>query len=148
MAARVAAYGTEERLAKGEPHVRARPASVDFFIVLEGRIEIFDLDPHGEPNVFTVHAERQFTGELDLFNDREILVSGRTGADRRVVRIRRAHFRRLVGAEPDIGETIMRAFILRRVGLIQPRRGGPDRPRATAPTRCASSASSAATATP
>jgi thioredoxin reductase (NADPH) len=98
--------------------------SVDFFFVLEGSIEIFDRDEHGEPNVFTIHAERQFTGELDLFNDRQILVSGRTGQESRVIRVKRADFRRLVTGEPDIGEIIMRAFILRRVGLIRHAQGG------------------------
>jgi thioredoxin reductase (NADPH) len=124
MAARVVAYGTEERLPKGTLVFQRGDRSVDFFFVLEGNIEIFDLGPHGEPNVFTVHGERQFTGELDLFNDRQILVSGRTGTDSRVVRVKRADFRRLVSSEQDIGEIIMRAFILRRVGLIRHVQGG------------------------
>jgi thioredoxin reductase (NADPH) len=47
--------------------------AVDIFLVLEGAIEIYDNGPDGAPRVFTVHAERQFTGELDLFNSREIL---------------------------------------------------------------------------
>ena len=47
--------------------------------MLEGDIEIFDFDEDGQPNVFTAHGARQFTGELDLFNDRQNLVSGRTG---------------------------------------------------------------------
>ena len=97
---------------------------MDFFFVLDGDIEIFDLDEDGQPNVFTVHGERQFTGELDLFNDRQILVSGRTGVDSRVVRVERPDFRRLVSGEPDIAEIIMRAFILRRVGLIRHTHGG------------------------
>jgi thioredoxin reductase (NADPH) len=124
MAERVAAYGAEERLPKGTLLFQRGDRSVDFFFVLEGNIEIFDYGPHGEQNVFTVHAERQFTGELDLFNDRQILVGGRTGADSRVVRVKRADFRRLVSSEPDIGEIIMRAFILRRVGFIRHRQGG------------------------
>jgi thioredoxin reductase (NADPH) len=124
MAARVAAYGIEERL-PGGTHVFTRgERSVDFFLVLDGNIEIFDLDDYGQPNVFTVLGERQFSGELDLFNAREILVSGRTSLDSRVIRVQRANFRRLVSAEPDIGEIIMRAFILRRVGLISRGRGG------------------------
>lgn len=123
MAARVAAYGIEERLAKGRHVFRRGERTVDFFLVLEGNIEIFDLDEHGE-SVLTVHTERQFTGELDLFNDRQILVSGRAGVDSRVVRIERAAFRRLVTGEPDVGEIIMRAFILRRVGLIRHAQGG------------------------
>jgi thioredoxin reductase (NADPH) len=40
----------------------------------------------------TVHAERQFTGELDLFTNRAILVGGRIGADGRVARLGRAQF--------------------------------------------------------
>jgi thioredoxin reductase (NADPH) len=36
-----------------------------------------------------------------------------------VIRVKRADFRRLVSSEPDIGEIIMRAFILRRVGMIR-----------------------------
>jgi thioredoxin reductase (NADPH) len=122
-AARVAAYGTEELLPKGTLVFERGQRSVDFFFVLEGTIEIFDMI-EGEPNVFTIHGERQFTGELDLFNNRQILVSGRTGMDSRVVRIRRADFHRMVTAEPDIGEIIMRAFILRRIGLIKHAQGG------------------------
>lgn len=38
--------------------------------------------------------------------------------------IKRPDFRRLVSSEPDIGEIIMRSFILRRVGLISRAQGG------------------------
>ena len=124
MAGRLAAYGTEERVAAGVSLFERGQRGVDFFFVLDGSVEIFDLDHLGQPNVFTVHGPGQFTGELDLFNDRQTLVSGRTGTASRVVRIPRAHFRRLVTGEPDIGEIIMRAFILRRVGLIRHVHGG------------------------
>ena len=124
MAARVRAYGREELLSEGTAVFERGQRSVDFFLVLEGRIEIYDTDTCGMRQTFVVLGERQFTGELDLFNDRQILVSGRTGADSRVVRIKRADFRRLVSGEPDIGEIIMRAFILRRVGLIRHLHGG------------------------
>jgi thioredoxin reductase (NADPH) len=67
MAHRIAAYGSEERLPKGTLVFERGERSVDFFFVLEGSIGIFDRDEHGEPNVFTIHAERQFTGELDAF---------------------------------------------------------------------------------
>lgn len=124
MAARTVPYGSEERLEAGQLVFRRGERSVDFFLVLEGSIEIFEQGRDGKPSVFTIHGERQFTGELDLFNDRQILVSGRAGPGTRAVRIRRADFRRLVTAEPDIGEIIMRAFILRRVGLIRHAQGG------------------------
>jgi thioredoxin reductase (NADPH) len=124
MAARIATYGTEERLKKGTIVFERGERSVDFFLVLEGSIEVFDHDEQGEANIFTVHRDNQFTGELDLFNDRAILVSGRAGVDSRVIRVKRADFRRLVTGEPDIGEILMRAFILRRTGLIRHAQGG------------------------
>lgn len=82
-ARRVAGYGTEEQLADGALVFERGQRSVDFFLVLDGAIEIFDTDAHDRPNVFTVHRARQFTGEMDLFNDRQILVSGRAGGPRR-----------------------------------------------------------------
>jgi thioredoxin reductase (NADPH) len=97
--------------------------SVDFFVLVEGSIEMFDYD-HRMPRVFVTLEPRQFTGELDLFNDREVLVSGRTGSDSRLIRIPRAGFRRLATGEPDIGENIMRAFVLRRMGIIRHATGG------------------------
>ena len=119
LAARVASYGSEQMFADGTLLFERGQRSVDFFLVLSGSVEIFDTDVHGTPRVFTTHLERQFTGEMDLFNDRQILVSGRAGGESRMVRIGRADFRRLVADEPDIGEIIMRAFILRRVGYIR-----------------------------
>ena len=124
MMERLAPYGREERLLAGTVLFERGARSVDFWVIVEGSIEIFDTDADGRANVFTVHADSQFTGELDLFNDREILVSGRTGSDSRVLRVARPDFRRMIAAEPDIGEVIMRAFILRRVGLIRYAQGG------------------------
>ena len=124
MAARVAGYGSEECLPAHTALFTRGERSVDFFLVLEGAIEVFETGEHGEVQVFTVHRERQFSGELDLFNDRQILVSGRTSEPSRVVRIHRAAFRRMVVNEPDVGEMVMRAFILRRVGLIRHGQGG------------------------
>ena len=121
--ARVAGYGREEALEDGTVVFDRGERSVDFILVLDGAVEIFDLGEEGAPRVFTTHGPRQFTGELDLFNDRKILVGGRVrggegGAPARVVRLARPEFRRMVAGEPDIGETVTRAHILRRTGFI------------------------------
>lgn len=123
-ARRIAGYGSAETLAPGALAFARDQRSVDFFLVLEGAIEIFDLDAHGQINVVTTHGERQFTGEMDLFNDRRILVSARGVGETRVIRVRRPDFRRLIAGEADIGEIIMRAFILRRVAMIHHAHGG------------------------
>ena len=115
---RVRVYGEEESPPDGTVLFERGERSVDFFVVVSGAVEIYDLDEEGAPHVFTVHAARQFTGELDLFNDRKILVGGRTAGNAKLIRVRRANFRRMMQAEPDVGEIIMRAFILRRTGFI------------------------------
>ena len=115
--ARVAAFGTVEDLPAGTTLFEIDDRGVDFYLVLQGFIEIYDPGPDG-PHVMTVHAEHQFTGELDLFNNRAIIVGGRMGVDGRVARLDRAQFRRMLSAEPDVAEIVMRAFILRRAGFI------------------------------
>ncbi|MBD1822930.1 FAD-dependent oxidoreductase [Cyanobacteria bacterium FACHB-DQ100] len=112
----------EEFLAKGTILFERGQRSVDFFIVLKGNIEIYEHRQNGV-NVFTVHNEYQFTGEVDLFNNRQILVGGRMGEDGQVLRFNRQQFRKLMIAEPDIGEVVVRAIILRRVGLISHQQG-------------------------
>ncbi|RDJ00300.1 FAD-binding protein [Dyella solisilvae] len=119
MVQRIAAYGEEESVPGGTVLFQHGQRGVDFFLVLEGLIEIFSLDLHGKDNVFTMHGPRQFSGEMNLLSDRGVLASGRVAVDSRLVRVHADAFRRMVASEADISEIIMRAFILRRVGLIR-----------------------------
>lgn len=116
---RVKKFGVVEELDRGAVLFERGQRSVDFFVVLKGRVEIYDYACDGTPTVITVHGEHQFTGEIDLFSDRKILVGGRMAEDGRVIRVPRAQFRELLAAEPDIGEIVMRAFVLRRIGLLE-----------------------------
>nr|WP_298373717.1 FAD-dependent oxidoreductase [uncultured Halomonas sp.] len=116
--ARLETYGKVEELPEGTQLFTRGERGVDFFLVLEGSIEIVDRNSDGEAKVITVHGRHQFTGELDLFNQRKILVDGRTGEDSTLVRLTREQFQRMAGTEQDIGEVIMRAFILRRTAFI------------------------------
>ncbi len=115
-------FGEVQTLAQGMVLFERGDRSVDFFIVLEGNIEIYEYTSEGT-RVITVHRKHQFTGELDLFNDREILVGGRMGEDGQVLRVPRQQFRRMMAAEPEVGEVIMQAFILRRMGFISHQQG-------------------------
>lgn len=124
MAARLARFGTRESVADGAYIFRRGERTVDFFLICSGEIAIIDHHDHGGESIVHSHRERQFTGELDLFNDRKILVSGRAVGPADVIRVPRADFRAMIAAEPDIGEIIMRAFILRRVALMQHQQGG------------------------
>jgi len=116
-------FGCEESHRAGTMLFERGDQEVDFFIVLDGTIEIMEkkLD---HINVIRVHGKNHFTGDIDLFNRRKILVGGRLGEDGRVLRITPSSFRRLITAEPDIGEIVLRAFILRRTAFISHSQGG------------------------
>ncbi|MGF1514228.1 MAG: FAD-dependent oxidoreductase [Elainellaceae cyanobacterium] len=116
--ARISEYGETVVYEDGMPLFERGDRGADFFLVLEGAVEIIDRNASGEPVIITTHGHHQFTGELDLFNHRTILVGGRTKGASRLVRLNRAQFRRMSSTEQDIGETIMRAFILRRTAFI------------------------------
>ena len=117
-------FGKCEALKKGDIVFARGDRTVDFFVLLSGSIEIYQGAGDQPDDVFTTHGKHQFTGELDLFNDRQILVGGRMGEDGDVLRLDRPAFQRMMVSLPDIAEIIMRAFILRRVGLMEHDQGG------------------------
>jgi thioredoxin reductase (NADPH) len=123
MAARVASYGEEELVTQGTLLFERGQRGIDFFLIIDGEIEIFDTDDQGKCRIVTTHRAGQFTGELHLLNGRQTLLSARASIDTRLVRIKPAGFRRLISGEQDIAEIILRALILRRVGSLQRRRG-------------------------
>ena len=124
MAERIAGYGRGEDVVDGDILFARGQRRVDFFLVVSGAIEILATEPSGALRIVTVHLPRQFTGETDLFNERAVLVTARAAGVGRVVRIRHADFRRLVAAEPDIAIFLIRALILRRVGVLHHAEGG------------------------
>lgn len=119
MVQRITHYGQSEPIEAGQSLFSAGDRGVDFFLVLDGSVDTIEGDGRGGEAVATTHGPRQFTGELDLFNERAVLVGARASAQGKVLRVPRSAFRRMVSAEADIGEIILRAFILRRVGMIQ-----------------------------
>jgi thioredoxin reductase (NADPH) len=114
---RVASFGVVQHLQRGTSLYEPGDRTADFFLVLDGFIEIY-VSRSTTQQVVHEYGEQQFTGELNLFNDRATLVGGRMGCDGSVARLNGAQFRRLLAAEPDIANVVMRAFILRRERII------------------------------
>jgi thioredoxin reductase (NADPH) len=61
-----------------------------------------------------VHHPGQFTGDIDVFNGRPALVTGRAVEDGRLVELSPGDLRRAVDELPDLGDIIIKAFLLRR----------------------------------
>lgn len=114
---RVAGFGRVQRLQGGTVLFAPGERTIDFFLVIDGAIEAY-VSRGAAQEVVYVYGEQQFTGELNHFNDRATLVGGRMGCDGRVARLTGAQFRRLLAAEPEIANVVMRAFIFRRERFI------------------------------
>ena len=92
-------YGQIESFPEGATIYARGTRGVDFLIVLSGQVIMSGLGVDGENGVVIVHEAREFTGELDLFSEREALVSARAASDAQVLRIRRSSFRHYVSSE-------------------------------------------------
>ncbi len=121
---RVERYGRRTTLEEGEVLFDRGDRLADFFLVREGRIGIFIAGENGSERLLTTHCAGQFTGELDHFSARALLVGARALTRTCVVRVGTEGFRQLMTAQPDVGEIIIRAFILRRMGFIHRAEGG------------------------
>ncbi len=122
MMARLERYGAVEIVECGIFLFRRGQRKADFFAVRDGSVGMLGGNPGDTP--FTTHGAGQFTGELDLFNERQVLVSAKTLTAVELLRIPHDAVRNALMDEPDIGEIITRALILRRVGLIHHANGG------------------------
>ena len=115
--ARVRKFATEKTFDEGQLVWEQGDYGIPFYVVLEGEMAI--THPRGaEEDPITVHRKNQFTGEVDLLNDRRSIVRGRARTALRVLAVDRKDLRALIQGDGDLSEVLMRAFILRRVGLL------------------------------
>jgi thioredoxin reductase (NADPH) len=113
----LAEFGEEQSVSAGEVLWRAGDAAYDFFVILEGRAEIFRPDPDSESLIATYGAGG-FLGELSLVTGQRPYLSARVTESGRVLRIRDDNFRRLMSAKPDVADLIFNAFLARRQFLL------------------------------
>lgn len=87
---------------------------------LKGSIDVVRRDGLNREAAITTHHVGQFSGEVSQLAGRESLASGRAGAEGcTALPFDAVHVRALMVGSAEIGEIMMRAFILRRVGLIE-----------------------------
>lgn len=115
--ARIAVHGTARPVRRGEVLVEAGEHVVPFYVVTAGRVEI--VRPSGTTETLVaVHGPGQFSGEVSMLSGRRALVRARATEPGEVVEVDRERLLALVQTDAELGEIIMRAFILRRVELI------------------------------
>jgi thioredoxin reductase (NADPH) len=120
--ARVVALGEPRRVEAGELLFDQGDQHAPFFVVLSGSVEIVrPIDGREDP--ITVHDRGEFSGEINMLSGRSSQVRGRVREAGEIVVLDRDGFRKLVQRDSELSEIIMRAFILRRMGLIASHQG-------------------------
>ena len=114
---RIAAHGHVRRMQPGEVLIEAGRPVVPFFVITAGQVEVV-LPSGTTETLIAVHGPGQFTGEVNMLSGRPALVRTRAIEPGEVIEMDREHLLTLVQTDSEIGEIIMRAFIIRRVELI------------------------------
>ena len=117
---------TEAQMARIRPHCRERTFADGaclwqagqrdrpLFVIRSGAIEIL----LGSEHVVTVGTPGAFTGDVDLLAGRPPVARGCARGETRVLELSAADLRRIVQTDPDLSETFLRAFMLRRSALV------------------------------
>jgi thioredoxin reductase (NADPH) len=96
---------------------------IPMFVVLSGVVETTRASVHG-PHALGRHEHGSFTGEVGTLAGRAAAATARVLSAGEVIAIDEESLRALVIAEAELSETIMRAYILRRVAFIQDQHPG------------------------
>lgn len=115
--ARLQANGKVTRVRSGDMIAEPGERFGKMLVVLSGSLEVMRPGLTGEELV-TVHEANQFTGEMGTLRGQGSLVRVRVREDGEVIVIDEDRLRALVQTDSELSELFMRAFILRRVGLV------------------------------
>jgi thioredoxin reductase (NADPH) len=117
--ARLRRFGEPRAFAAGEMIARVGDAGMKLMLLISGEVAITQRDELGHRRSVVTHRPGAFIGELAQLTGRPALVDAQAVGAVEVVAIPPERLRDLFVAEAELGETIMRALILRRVGLIE-----------------------------
>ena len=123
--ARISRFGTLRRYARGERLFAAGEPGPGMFVVLKGSVVLSQRDGLGHVAPVVSQGPGHFLGEVGSLSGRQALVDAHAEEDVEALLVPPEQLRALIIAEADLGERIIRALILRRVGLIEAGASGP-----------------------
>ena len=113
---RLSRFGERRSFQAGEMLVRVGEVGPGLMLILSGSVEV---TRPSDGSVIVTHERGNFMGELAQLSGRPYLVDEKALTDGEAVAIPADRLRALLMAEAGLGERIMRALILRRMGLIE-----------------------------
>ena len=116
---RLCRFGQPRSYKAGEAVVRVGEVGPGLALILSGEIAATQRNEAGHTRPIVTHSRGNFMGELAQLSGRPYLVDEIAVTDAEIMAISPEKLRALLIAEASLGERIMRALILRRVGLIE-----------------------------
>ncbi len=109
---------TSRHYASGETLARAGDPDVPVFVLRKGEVEILDESKDPPTTIFTL-GPGNFSGEVSHLSGGRSLATLRARTDADVYVVSQTALRQLINLRPEIGDTILQAFLLRRQRLRQ-----------------------------
>src|SRR5215831_13396986 len=122
---RMRRFGTVRSYDAGEALARVGERGLGLTIILSGKVDITLHDQSGQVVPIVAYGPGSFMGELAQLRGRPYLVDAHANVAVQALIIPPDRLRALLIAEAELGERIMRALILRRMGLLETGAGGP-----------------------
>ena len=122
---RVRRFGAVRSYRAGETLVEVGKVGPGLTILLTGRVDITQHDESRHRRHIVTHGSGSFMGELAQLAGRPALVDAHAEEEVEALIVPPDRLRALLIGEAELGERVMRALILRRVGLLETGAGGP-----------------------
>src|SRR5262245_59071743 len=122
---RLRRFGVLRSYNNGDALVTVGEVGPGLTIILAGEVHITQHDQSGRRELIVTYGAGSFMGELAQLSGRPALVDAHAQGPVQALIIAPERLRALLVAEAEVGERIMRALILRRVGLLETGAGGP-----------------------
>jgi thioredoxin reductase (NADPH) len=122
---RVRRFGGCRSFATGAALATIGHVSPGLMVILAGHVEVTHRDKSGQRVTIVTHGPGQFLGELAQLAGRPALADATAQEPVQALIIPPDRLRALMVAEAELGERIMRALIIRRIGLLETGSGGP-----------------------
>ncbi|PRY06173.1 FAD-dependent oxidoreductase [Paraburkholderia sp. BL25I1N1] len=117
--ARIARFGDVCHWRDGTRIFKVADPGFGMYVVLSGRIKVTRRDAFDRQLVINEQGPGHFVSEVGQISSGRCLVDGDAVGDVRALHVPPERLRALLIAEAELGERILRALILRRVGLIE-----------------------------
>src|SRR5215203_836572 len=114
---RIVPHGHMRAMQHGEVLIEQGDREIPFFVVVSGEVEIV-CPSGGVETLITAHGPGEFTGEANMLSGRPAVHRMRATKQGELIELNRQHMLALVQTDAELGEILMRAFILRRVELV------------------------------